>query len=210
MLGSQATRRALHYLRELVTVHRVAPSQVADLEWDAAHRMFATGQAAMALGGSYEAVNIGEVSGWEGTELAARVGCVLPPAAPGGRQVPTLGGTSYAMTRQCERPNLVSDLLEVALDPLVVGDLYRSLMAASPHWDYRGNAGVVMRALSEVTLRGLSAARARPRFLDYFKVSRQLQTMFELALSSTMPIEDIVQQTAQFISVISERPCQPA
>jgi hypothetical protein len=56
----------------------------------------------------------------------------------------------------------------------------------------------------------IASGRARPSIPEYVKVSRQLQAMFEAAVSETAPVDEIVRRAAQFISVISERPCQPA
>jgi hypothetical protein len=37
-----------------------------------------------------------------------------------------------------------------------------------------------------------------------------LQAMFEAAISSTEPIDQIVQRTAEFLGVITELPCRSA
>jgi hypothetical protein len=51
----------------------------------------------------------------------------------------------------------------------------------------------------------LASGRARPSIPEYFKVSRQLQAMFEAAISDSAPVEEIVRRTAEFVSVISGR-----
>jgi len=56
----------------------------------------------------------------------------------------------------------------------------------------------------------IAFGRVRPSMPDYVKVSRQLQVMFEAVISTSTPVEDIVHRTAEFISVISECPCELA
>jgi hypothetical protein len=51
----------------------------------------------------------------------------------------------------------------------------------------------------------VASGRARPSIPEYFKVSRQLQAMFEAAISDSAPVEEIVRRTAEFVSVISAR-----
>jgi hypothetical protein len=54
----------------------------------------------------------------------------------------------------------------------------------------------------------IASGRARPSIPEYVKISRQLQGMFETAISTTASIDEIVRRTAEFIGVISERPCR--
>ena len=217
VLDGPGTRRALRFLRELVTRHRVSSPEVVSYRWDTTSWLFASGKVAMALGGSYESDTIRDVSGWGDEEFTQRVGCVAPPAAPGGRPISTVGGTSYVILRQCQRPTLVMDVLKVATDPDVVGDLYRSMLQSSPGPSFNVLDG--QRSPTEPpdaeplltwTSHMIASGRARPSISEYIKVSRQLQAMFETAVSETAPVDEIVRRAAQFISVISERPCQPA
>jgi hypothetical protein len=60
------------------------------------------------------------------------------------------------------------------------------------------------------TSRMIASGRARPSIPEYVKVSRQLQAMFEAVITSTTPIDEIAQRTTEYVSVISERPYQPA
>jgi predicted patatin/cPLA2 family phospholipase len=55
----------------------------------------------------------------------------------------------------------------------------------------------------------IAAGRARPSIPEYYKVSRQLQAMFEAATSDSVPVDDSVRRAAEFIAVISERPYRP-
>ena len=102
------------------------------------------------------------------------------------------------------------DVLKSATDPNVVGDIYRSMLQSLPGPSF--NAPLTPDAeplLTRVSCMIVSG-RARPSISEYVKVSRQLRAMFEAAISDTSPVGEIVQRTAEFISVISERPSQSA
>jgi len=210
VLDAPAARRALQFLRDLVGLHHVSPPQVVDLDADATPRMFASGAVAMALGGSYESLVIREASGWGDEEFAQRVGCVAPPAAPGGQPVSTAGGISYVILRQCRRPALVMDVLRAAIKPDVVGNLYRAMLQHSPCPSFYAFLSPSVEPLLAQVSGMIASGRARPAVPEYVKVSRQLQAMFEAAISTTAPVGEIVRRAAEFIGAISERPCRPA
>ncbi len=210
VLDAPGTRRALQFLRELVTVHRASPPEVVNYKEDTTPRLFARGKVALALGGSYEGDIIRDASGWGAEEFMQRVGCAPPPAAPGGRPTSTVGGTSYVVLRQCQRPGLVMDVLRVATRPDVIGNLYRSLLLSSPRPSFNTFLTPQADPLLAQTSHMIASGRARPSIPEYVKVSRQLQAMFEMAASNAAPIDEIVRRAAEFIAVISDRPCQPA
>jgi multiple sugar transport system substrate-binding protein len=210
VLDAPGTRRALQFLRELVTLHRVSPPEVVSYKEDTTPRLFTSGKVAMALGGSYESDIIRDASGWGGEEFMQRVGCVAPPAAPGSRPVSAVGGTSYVILRQCQRPTLVMDVLKVAISPDVVGDLYHSMLQSLPGPSFNAPLTPDAEPLLTRVSHMIASGRARPSIPEYVKVSRQLQAMFEAAVSETAPVDEILRRAAQFISVISERPCQAA
>jgi ABC-type glycerol-3-phosphate transport system substrate-binding protein len=209
-LDGPGTRRALGFLRELVTRHRVSPPDVVNYRWDTAPRLFASGKVAMALGGSYESDIVLDVSGWTDRELVRQVGCVAPPAAPGSRSVSTVGGISYVVLRQSQCPALAMDVLRVAISPSIIGDLYCSMQQNSPCPSFRDFISPEAEPLLAQTSRMIASGRARPSIPEYVKVSRQLQAMFEAVISSSTPIDEIAQRTTEYVSVISERPYQPA
>jgi ABC-type glycerol-3-phosphate transport system substrate-binding protein len=208
-LDGPGTRRALQFLRELVTRHRVSPPDVANYRWDTAPRLFASGKVAMALGGSYESDIVLDVSGWTDRELVRQVGCVAPPAAPGSRSVSTVGGISYVVLRQSQRPALLMDVLRVAISPSIIGDLYCSMQQNSPCPSFRDLISLKAEPLLAQTSRMIASGRARPSIPEYVKVSRQLQAMFEAVITSTTPVDEIAQRIAEYVSVISERPYHP-
>lgn len=208
VLDSPATRRALRFLRELVVVHRAAPPEVVSYREDTALRLFASGKVAMALGGSYEGQTLREIGGWGGASFTESVGCVAPPAAPGGKPVSTVGGTSYVILRQSQRPALVMDVLRMAVDPGAIGELYRTMLQSLPNPSFNAVIAADTEPLLAQVSRMIASGRARPAIPEYFKVSRQLQGMFEAVISTDIPVEEIARRTAEFIGAISERPCR--
>ncbi len=206
VLDSPATRRALEFLRDLVEVHGASPPAVVDFKWDTPPWAFASGRAAMALGGSYQRDIILDVSGWGRHGFQERVGCVAPPAAPGGNSISTVGGTSYVIMRQCERPALVMEVLQMATDPNFVGNLFRSMLQNSPRRSFGAFLDPGKDALLEQVSVMVVSGRARPSITDYHMVSRRLQDMFQATLSSSAPIDEIVQRATEFIRVVSNRP----
>jgi len=192
-----------------VTLHHVSPPEVVDYDENTTPRLFARGKTAMALGGSYESDLILNASGWTDEEFRQRVGYVAPPAAPDGRQISTVGGTSYVILRQCPSPALVMDVLKMVTDPDVVGDLYRSMLQNLPCPSFNALLSPEADPLLTQTSRMIASGHARPSIPEYVKVSRQLQAMFEAAISDGTPVDEIVRRAAEFIGAISERPYQP-
>ncbi|MCS7178151.1 MAG: extracellular solute-binding protein [Anaerolineae bacterium] len=207
-LDSPATRRALHFLRDLVVTHHVAPADVIRYREDTALRLFATGKAVMALGGSYEADRMHEISGWDPEEFQQRVGYTLPPSAPGEQPAPTIGGTSYVILRQSSQPQEVIKVLRFATDPAQVGVYYRDRLQILPNPSFNHLVSPETAPFLAWVAEHISLGRARPSIPEYVKVSRQLQVMFEKTFSDPIPIEVLTRRTAEFISVICDAPCR--
>ncbi len=205
-LDSPATRQALRFLQQLVHQEHISPPEVVSYQEHAARGLLASGQAAMALGGSYESSMIRDVSGWSAAEFDQRVGCAPTPAAPGGRPQATVGGTSYVILRQSQQPQWAVDLIKLATTQEVVGDLYRSLLLSSPSPTFNACAVVEPASLLAQTSRLVATSRARPSISEYARVSRQLQVLFEAALTASAPLDELVSRAAEFIGVLVERP----
>jgi ABC-type glycerol-3-phosphate transport system substrate-binding protein len=204
-LDTPGTRRALLFLRELVSQHHASPVDVVNYDENTTPRLFAAENAVMALGGSYESDIILGVSGWDEHEFYQHVGYVSPPAVPGGRQVSTVGGISYVLLRQCSNPALVLEVLKRITNPDTAGDLYRSILQILPCPSITNYLSPEVDPLLTQTSQMIASGNARPAIPDYVKISRQLQTMFEAAIASDTSVDDIVRRTAEFIGVISER-----
>jgi multiple sugar transport system substrate-binding protein len=213
VLDTPETQRALQLLRELVNVHQATSPGVVEYGEDTAPWMLARGRVAMSLGGSYESEIILDESGWGEDEFAQRVGCVPPLSAPEGDSVPAVGGSSYVILRQCNHPAQVMMALRLATDPEIVGGLYCSMLQSSPRLSFdevlnleTDESDVLLRQTSRM----IASGRARPSIPEYFKVSHQLQAMFEAAISSAKPIDELTRRTAEFISVLTGRPFRSA
>jgi ABC-type glycerol-3-phosphate transport system substrate-binding protein len=210
ILDAPDTRHALQFLRDLVHRYRVSSPGVVSYGHDTSARLFAESRVAMALGGSYEAEIIRSATRWSNEEFSQRVGAMAPPAAPGQKPVSTVGGTSYVILRQCGRPALMMDVLQLATDPDVISDLYRSTRQNLPNPSFSAMQGSDADPLPTRVSEMVASGRARPSIPEYVKVSRQLQGMFEAAISGGEPVDDIVSTTGKFIGVVAELPCQSA
>ena len=112
--------------------------------------------------------------------------------------------------RQGRRPGQVLDLLELAIDPKVVGQLYRSLGQGTSCASLNAVLGSEQEPVLAQASDLMSTGRSRPSIPEYVKVSRQLQLMFQRAISEEAPIEEITARAAEFIGVVSERPVKKA
>jgi len=204
VLDSPETRRAFEFLRSLGQQGIIDPGEVVNYRWDTGPYMLAKGQVAMALGGSYQAELILRMSRWHRDEFPRRVGCVPLPAAPGGESVSTIGGTSYVVLRQCECPDMVLDFLRLATEPRVIESLYRSILLNLPYPSFTELLDPEQDRFLIQSARMIAAGRARPSIPGYFRVSRQLQAMFESVIAGEDSIEGIVRRTTDFIGVLTE------
>ena len=102
------------------------------------------------------------------------------------------------------------DVLKEAISPDVVGDLYRSMLQSSPCPSFYAFLSPDAEPLLAQTSGMIASGRARPSIPEYVKVSRQLQAMFETAISGAAPVEPTVRRAAEFIGAICERPCRLA
>ena len=97
------------------------------------------------------------------------------------------------------------DILKVATDTQIIGDVYRSMLQDSPSLSFGKLLTIETDPLLAKTSRMAASGHARPSIPEYFKVSRQLQAMFEAVISDSTPVKEIVRRTAEFVSVISSR-----
>lgn len=205
VLDSSAAKRAVKFLRDLVTHYHVAPAEVTTYEWNKAPKLFAKGEVAMSIGGSYESALIKEVAGWDDDHFRAKVGFVPIPAGPGGQQTTTAGGMSYAIYQQAEEPELALEILKIATGPKLMKEsclttghnpsrisVYESL---DPERDW------FLSQISEM----LYSARIRPLTPEYVRVSEQLRIMIENAISDHMTVDEAVGKAAEIISVLTRR-----
>jgi ABC-type glycerol-3-phosphate transport system substrate-binding protein len=209
-LDSKLSQEAVRFIADLVNQHAVAPRDVVNWNWEGVPRRLARGEAALALGGSYESQTILEESNWEEAEFVERIDCCLPPAAPGREPAATAGGMSYAILRQSQHPELVMGILKLAADKDLIADFCRMTYQNSPRPSMRDVFTPDVSPLLSKTSRLLGAARARPVMPEYVKVSAQLQTMFEAVITNTASCGDAVRRAAEFIGAIAGLPLRSA
>ena len=205
-LDSEASREALRFISNLVNQYAVASPDVVNWGWEGVPRRLARGEAAMALGGSYESQTILEEGDWEEAEFLRRIDCCLSPAAPGREPAVTAGGMSYAMLRQSRHPELVMGILKLAADKNLIADFCRMTYQNSPRPSMRNVFTPNVSPLLSKTSQLLSAARSRPVTPEYVKLSMQLQGMFETVIMKTTSAEDAVRRAAEFIGAVTSLP----
>jgi ABC-type glycerol-3-phosphate transport system substrate-binding protein len=206
VLDSDATRRVVGFLRDLVTRHHVAPPEVTTYEWNRAPKLFAVGEVAMSIGGSYESALIKEVAGWDDDEFRAKVGFVPIPAGPGGEQSTTAGGMSYAIYQQAEEPELALEILKIATAPRLMKEFCLSTGQNPPRISVYKALDPEKDWLLSQTSKMLYGARVRPLTPEYVRVSEQLRVMLENAISGQMSVDGAVRKATEIISALTRLP----
>jgi multiple sugar transport system substrate-binding protein len=205
-LDSDAVRRAVAFLRDLVSRYHVASPEVTTYEWNRAPKLFAGGEVAMSIGGSYESALIQEVTGWDGDEFRARVGFVPVPAGPGGQQTTSAGGMSYAIYRQAKQPELALEILKIATGPELMKEFCLATGQNPPRISVYQALDPERDWFLYKTSTMLYSARVRPLTPEYAKVSEQLRAMIENAVSNQMAVGEAVRRAAEIISAITGLP----
>ncbi len=206
VLESDATRRAIGFLRDLVNRYHIAAPEVTTYEWNRAPKLFAAGEVAMSIGGSYESALIKEVAGWDDAQFRAKVGFVPIPAGPGGQQTTTAGGMSYAIYQQAERPELILEILKIATGPRLMKAFCLATGQNPPRISVYEALDSERDWFLYQTSKMLYNARVRPLTPEYARVSEQLRAMIENAISTRMTIEEALRKAAEIISAITGLP----
>ena len=205
-LDSDAVRRAVAFLRDLVSRYHVASPEVTTYEWNRAPKLLAGEEVAMSIGGSYESALIQEVTGWDGDEFRARVGFVPIPAGPGGQQTTSAGGMSYAIYRQAKQPELALEILKIATSPELMKEFCLATGQNPPRISVYQALDPERDWFLYQTSTMLYSARVRPLTPEYAKVSEQLRAMIENAVSNQMAVGEAVRRAAEIISAITGLP----
>jgi ABC-type glycerol-3-phosphate transport system substrate-binding protein len=205
-LDSDAARRAIGFLRDLVSRYQVAPAEVTTYEWNRSPRLFGEGEVAMSIGGSYESALIGEVAGWDDDAFRARVGFVPIPAGPGGQQTTTAGGMSYAIYQQAKEPELALEILKIATSPEFMKEFCLGTGQNPPRISVYKALDPERDWFLHQTSEMLYNARVRPLTPEYVRVSEQLRVMIENAISGQMTVDEAVVRAAEIISALTDRP----
>jgi len=203
VLNSPQGRRAIAFLRALVHEHRLAPPDVVDYAWDQAARVFASGQAALALGGTYESFFIRQTAGWDKAAFLEHVGFAPIPAGPGGQPVTLAGGMSYALYRQSHAPEKALSLLELTGRPEVCRPFCIRTGQIPPRILVTRMLSPTENGFLAQTIPLLARAKARPAIPEYARVSEQFQMLIEDCLSKRLPVDEAMSLTAGKISAIT-------
>jgi multiple sugar transport system substrate-binding protein len=203
-LNSRRTAETLRFLRGLVEDGVVAPD-VVGYEWTRPIRLLAEGKAALSVGGSYEAQTLAEVLDVPIAELWEHVGFIPVPAGPHGRPASVVGSMSYAILRQAAQPLLALRVLERAVAPQTLARLAETtgrlparrsaVELAAPRLPFVSQSAEI-----------LERAVTRPKIPLYPRVSRQLQTMLEAALTRRLAPDAAAAHAAELIEAITGLP----
>lgn len=204
-LDSPATHRALTFLRQLLHDGLIPPT-VVEYTWDRVPQLFARGQFAIALGGSYEVGVITETADWDQEEFNARIGLAPTPGPIDHAPSVTMGGMSCAIFRQTGYPKVAMGLLKTAMRHDLILQFSRLTLQQTPRPSLSRHFSATEEPFLYHTAHLLQAARARPPLPEYEKISRQLQRMFEETFTTDIPIPELVARTARYIGVLGEIP----
>ncbi|MGH2538414.1 MAG: extracellular solute-binding protein [Candidatus Promineifilaceae bacterium] len=208
-LDSPAVHQALDFLQGLVAA-RLAPPEVVAQPWDGTWRAFAAGQAALALGGTYESFLIAGAAGWKQAEFSQRAGFAPIPAGPAGRPSSLAGGMTLVVYRQSRRPAEALALLKQAVTTPVLKPFS---LETGQHPAYRSVAqalGPEEDGFLRQTASLLQQAGNRPALPAYDRLSAQFQEMVELCLRDGWRPEAAAQRAAERIAGITGLPVAAA
>ncbi len=196
VFDSEASRRALSFLRDLVWKHRVVSPEVVSYEWDKTPKLFAKGEFALAIGGSYESSIIREVSGFGDEDFRKRVGFVPIPASPGGRCTTTAGGMAYAVSANAHDPELVLNILKITTGERFMRAFCLSTGQNPPRISVQRSLDPEKNWFLFKTSAMIYNARVRPLTPEYRRISEQLQVLLENTISGKMDVDEAVRRTA--------------
>lgn len=207
-LDSPATIETLEFLLALVE-SGTAPKEVVAYEWDRPIRLLAQGQAAMSLGGSYEARALAAAAGIPMADLWDHFGFAQMPAGPRGERATLAGGMVYGILRQAAHPDLSLRLLERVTSPEACARMSRSTAQIPPR---HSAVELVARQspLVSATAKMLPRAAVRPGIAAYPRVSAQLQAMVEAVLTQRLSPASAAAHAADMIGAVTGLPTNHA
>jgi multiple sugar transport system substrate-binding protein len=203
-LGTPSTTQALRFLRRLVD-EGVMSRDVVGYEWNLPIRLLAQGDAAISLGGSYEARTLAEALGVSLNELWDHVGFIPMPAGPRGSPTGVTGTMIYGIFRQAAQPLLAMRLLRRVLAPESLAAVARATGRIPARRSAVELAAPELPFLSQ-TATMLERASPRPSTPLYPRVSAQLQAMLEAVLTGRLGPAAAAHRTAEMIAAITGLP----
>lgn len=206
VLHSDEAVAAVEFVANLVQKHRVASSDVVAMQWNGPALAFAAGSVAMALGGSYETPLIRVASGWSEDEFRAKAGFLPIPAGPKGARATLLGGLSYAVYRQSERPELAFELIARANSPEILAEFCKRTGQNPPTMSATHALEAETEPYLHATAQLFQHAKTRWSIPEYTRVSFQFRRMFESAIRGEMEPRAAVARAATVIAGITGLP----
>ncbi len=179
-IDSPGTAECLAFLRKLVRAGTLSVEAVT-YGAERAMRLLAHGQAAFAIGGSYELAHLADKTGVAVDGVWEQFGFVPPPAGPRGGATTLAGGMVHAVFRQATNPQGAMLLLrELSSTEALAAMSSRTGQLATR----RSAAGLAARHSNFLESTGamLEGAVVRPTTATYARVSAQLQSMLEAVL----------------------------
>lgn len=200
-LGDQAVQ-AVRFLVDLVHKHRVASQEVAFYPWDQPARMFARGEVAFAVGGSYEKTRIQEIAGWKDHEFHDRVGCIPIPSSVRGAPATVAGGMVYVVFRQSKQAQLAFEVIKRVVSPAIMRDFCVSTGRSPTRMSVVRSLDPTRDRFIKEVAELLHMAHPRSSLADYFRVSEQFQIMMESAITRQLSPEDAVERARGIIKIL--------
>lgn len=200
-LGEQAVI-ALEFLVSLVHKYRVASPEIVSYAWDRPARLFARGNAALAVGGSYEKPLIQEESGWDDETFRNKVGCIPVPAGPSGTQATVAGGMAYVIFRQSKDAKLALDILKRVVSPLLMREFCTKTGRSPTRVSVVETLDTEEAWFSRQVSQFLHRARTRSNIPEYARVSKQVQLMIENAISGGVLPREAVRKTREILQAV--------
>jgi multiple sugar transport system substrate-binding protein len=203
-VGSQATTEALSFLQRLVG-EGLMSREVVGYEWDRPIRLLADGEAAICFGGSYEARTLAEAAGVPISRLWEQYGFIAVPGGPSGAPASAAGGMVFGIFRQAAQPRLAMRLLERIVAPDALARVARVTGRVPPR-----RSAIAIAALHSpfvpLVVEMLDGAVTRPATPLYPRVSAQLQSMLEAALTGRLSSAAAAERAAEIIAAITGLP----
>jgi len=206
ILNSPATHRALAFLKRLIYQERLVSPDVARMAWNGAATAFATGEVAMAFGGTYENFIIQSITGWDLETFLSRVGFVPIPTGSQGTPSTLVGGMTYGIYRQSRFPTEALTLLKLTLTPQILKPFS---LRTGQNPAYISVAQAIKseeNSFLEQAASLFTQGRSRPSLPSYDRISRQIQEMVEVCLTGQIEIEVAAGRAAERISGITGYP----
>lgn len=203
-IGAPGTVDCLTLLRDLVKSGTLSVEAV-NYERERAIHLLAHGQAAFAIGGSYELAHLAAETRVAVPRVWEEFGFVPPPAGPRGGATTLAGGMVHAVFRQAANPRGAVRLLRALSSTEALATMStRTGQLASRH----SAAAVAARGSEFLASTGAMLERAvvRPATPTYPRVSAQLQSMLEAVLVGRLSPDAAARHAAELICAITGMP----